>query len=55
LQNLIAKSILVLFTFSKVSILSSGILIDSLGYGANIVGPKVGAFKDLSIDGIVHI
>jgi len=55
LQNLIAKSKLVLFTYSKASILSSGVLMDSLGYGANVVGPMVGAFKDLEKDGIVKI
>lgn len=54
LQNLISKSKLILFTYSKASILSSGVLMDSLGYGANVVGPTVGAFADLSKDGIIH-
>jgi glycosyltransferase involved in cell wall biosynthesis len=53
LQNLIGRSKIVLFTYSMSSILSSGVLIDSLGYGANIVGPHVGAFADLADDGII--
>lgn len=53
LQQLIAESRLVLFTYSKSSILSSGVLMDSLGYGANIIGPQVGAFSDLAKDGIL--
>ena len=48
LVSLINDSGIVLFTYSKDSILSSGVLMDSLGYGANIVGPRVGAFADLS-------
>lgn len=54
LQNLIAASNIVLFTYSKSSILSSGVLMDSLGYGANVIGPKVGAFNDLAKEGIVN-
>jgi len=48
LISLINDSGIVLFTYSKDSILSSGVLMDSLGYGANIVGPHVGAFADLA-------
>lgn len=54
LQKMIAQSSLVLFTYSKSSILSSGVLMDSLGYGANILGPSVGAFADLGNDGIIE-
>ena len=53
LQELIARSGLVLFTYSQESILSSGVLMDSLGYGANIIGPAVGAFADLAGEGII--
>ena len=53
LRNLIKQSKIVLFTYSKSSILSSGVLMDSIGYGANIVGPDVGAFSDLAKDGIL--
>ena len=55
LQELISKSKLVLFTYSQSSILSSGVLMDSLGYGANIIGPDVGAFADLADEGIINI
>lgn len=54
LQKLITQSRVVLFTYSKASILSSGVLMDSLGFGASIIGPKVGAFKDLEELGIVN-
>jgi len=53
LRELISKSKLVLFTYSQSSILSSGVLMDSLGYGANIIGPDVGAFTDLANEGII--
>jgi glycosyltransferase involved in cell wall biosynthesis len=53
LRRLIAASRLVLFTYSKSSILSSGVLMDSLGFGARIVGPEVGAFADLGKEGIL--
>ncbi len=54
LQELISQSRIVLFTYSQSSILSSGVLMDSLGYGANIVGPFVGAFADLAKEGIIN-
>lgn len=54
LSQLISQSRIVLFTYSKSSILSSGVLMDSLGYGANIIAPHVGAFADLSADGIIR-
>lgn len=54
LQELIAKSKHVLFTYSQASILSSGVLMDSLGYGANIIGPNTGAFADLAKEKIIN-
>ncbi len=54
LAEMISLSKTVLFTYSKASILSSGVLMDSLGYGANIVGPDVGAFSDLAKDQIIR-
>lgn len=54
LQELIAKSKLVLFTYSQRSVLSSGVLMDSLGYGANIIGSDTGAFGDLAQEGIIN-
>ncbi len=47
LIELIQSSRITLFTYHSESILSSGVLMDSLTYGATIVGPRVGAFKDL--------
>ncbi|MEZ5082532.1 MAG: glycosyltransferase [Bacteroidales bacterium] len=47
LSNLIHRSGIVLFTYSKNSILSSGVLMDSIGFGARILAPDVGAFSDL--------
>jgi glycosyltransferase involved in cell wall biosynthesis len=46
LQELIGQSRIVLFTYSSDSILSSGALAESLAYGALVVGPHKGAFKD---------
>ena len=54
LQEMIAQSRLILFTYAKSSILSSGALMDSLGYGAEIIGPDVGAFHDLEKEGILN-
>jgi len=54
LQQMIAESKIVLFTYSKASILSSGVLMDSLGYGANIVGPNTGAFADHALEGVLY-
>lgn len=47
LVELVQASKITLFTYHSDSILSSGVLMDSLTYGANIVGPAVGAFNDL--------
>lgn len=54
LQQINEESKLVLFSYSKASILSSGALMDSIGFGADIIGPHVGAFADLAKDKIVE-
>lgn len=54
LIELILASKITLFTYHSESILSSGALMDSLTYGANIVGPRVGAFKDLHELGLIE-
>lgn len=54
LQQLIGKSRIVLFTYAKSSILSSGALMDSIGFGGKVVGPHVGAFADLAKEGIIN-
>lgn len=50
LKTLIRETKLVLFPYLKNSISSSGALMDSLLFGATVVGPNVGAFKDISAD-----
>lgn len=54
LKELISHSKIVLFTYAKSSILSSGALMDSIGFGGNVVGPDVGAFADLAKEGIIN-
>jgi len=54
LADLIRKSKIILFTYSQTSILSSGALMDSVGYGGLVIGPNVGAFGDLKKKGILE-
>lgn len=54
LRHLISRSRIVLFPYASDSILSSGALMDSIGYGGRVVGPHVGAFADLQRLGIVR-
>lgn len=42
------QSKFILFTYRSDSVLSSGALMDSIRMGANIIGPNLGAFRDLS-------
>lgn len=53
LSQLIAKSKIVLFTYTVESVLSSGALIDSVVNKALVMGPSVGAFKELKEWGII--
>lgn len=48
----IAKSSYVLFPYLHDSVSSSGALMDSLEYGAQVIGPNVGAFKDACSDNL---
>ena len=50
----VQASRITLFTYHSDSILSSGVLMDSLTYGARIVGPAVGAFRDLNELGLIE-
>lgn len=43
---LMEQSHFVLSTYRPESVLSSGILMDSLSYGAKVIGPNVGSFRD---------
>lgn len=53
LKELISLSKCVLFPYKEESVLSSGALIDTLCYGATIIGPCSGAFKDLEQESLV--
>jgi hypothetical protein len=53
--DLIRKSYAVLFTYNDNSILSSGALMDSVSYGAYVIGPNSGSFNDLSDEGLIDI
>lgn len=46
LADYIRRSSFVLAPYCPDSVLSSGILMDSLSFGARIIGPEVGSFKD---------
>lgn len=48
LARLIGETGVILFTYHSTSVLSSGALMDSLRYNANILGPHTGAFLDLA-------
>ncbi|HEY6900134.1 MAG TPA: glycosyltransferase [Puia sp.] len=48
LHKLFAQSRFILFTYRKESILSSGVLIDSLIAGRRIIAPDCGAFADMA-------
>jgi beta-1,4-mannosyltransferase len=55
LMQMISESRIILFTYSGNSVLSSGALIDSISYGAFVVGPNVGAFKEMGELGIIKV
>ncbi len=48
LDEYLSRSKITLFIYASDSVLSSGALSDSVGYGNVIIGPSKGAFKDLS-------
>lgn len=53
-QQYMADSKSVLFTYIGSSVLSSGALMDSLSYGVNVLAPNVGAFKDAREEGLIE-
>ncbi len=55
LNQRIAESKIILFTYNRDSILSSAALMDSLIYNRHIIGPSSGAFKDLAQEGIIYV
>jgi len=52
LQELMQKSRIILFTYNRDSVLSSGALIDSLFAPCFVIGPDTGAFRDLASEGL---
>lgn len=48
-----SKSKYILFTYKPETILSSGALMDSIRMGNVIIGPNIGAFKDLNLQNFV--
>jgi beta-1,4-mannosyltransferase len=54
LEKLFSETKFVLFTYSGFSTLSSGALMDTLSYGAKVIGPNVGAFKDLKEESLIE-
>ncbi len=54
LEEFMASSRAVLFTYSEESVLSSGALMESLAYELNIIAPHVGAFRDVQEEGLIH-
>lgn len=55
LAEYINRSHFVLMPYFSRSILSSGILMDSLSFGAKIIGPHTGSFKDYSHESLVNV
>jgi len=55
LEKLIARSKTVLFTYKDDTVLSSGALMQTLSCGATVIGPSVGAFKDMSDMDLIYV
>lgn len=55
LRQEIRKSRFVLIPYAAESILSSGILMDSLSFGAQVIGPNVGSFRDYAADPLLNV
>lgn len=54
LVQLFSKSRYVLFTYNSASVLSSAALCKTLSFGKTIIGPHVGAFKELGTKGLIY-
>lgn len=55
LGTCIAEAEFVLVPYNPESVLSSGILMDSLSYGAKVIGPAVGSFKDYAEEPLLDV
>ncbi len=54
LLDMMRHSRIILFTYQHESVLSSGALMDSLVSGKPVVGPDIGAFRDMKQQGLIH-
>jgi len=54
LEKNLRSSKITLFTYNQDSVLSSGALADSIGFGNIIVGPDVGSFKDIKEMNLIY-
>lgn len=54
LEELFARTKIVLFTYAGYSTLSSGALMETLSYNNHVIGPNVGAFRDLKEEGLIN-
>lgn len=55
LSHYIEESEFVLCPYSPETILSSGMLMDSLSFGAKVIGPEVGSFKDYANNPLLNV
>lgn len=55
LESQIQKSRFVLVPYASESVLSSGILMDSLSFGAKVIGPNVGSFRDYAKEPLLKV
>ncbi len=55
LKFLVSETRYILIPYASESVLSSGILMDSLSVGASVIGPNIGAFKDLKEEKEVNV
>ena len=55
LGEYIRQSHFVLMPYFSKTILSSGVLMDSLSFGAKVIGPDTGAFKDYTHEASLHV
>lgn len=54
LEEYFSKSSYILFCYSSASVLSSAALCKSLAYGKTIIGPDLGAFRELGKEGLIY-
>lgn len=55
LRTYIAASRFVLVPYNPASVLSSGVLMDSLSFGAKVIGPAVGSFRDYAAEPLLKV